>query len=66
METKQYLKSKIVSLDSDIQDWTKALVILDEHPAVKASCMDQYNGLKQKVEDTQKLKTALVNISNES
>ena len=66
METKKYLISKIVALDTDIQDWTKALIILDQHPAVKASCLDQYQGLRRKIEDTQKLKTALVNISNQS
>ena len=66
METKQYLISKIVALDTDIQDWTKALVLLDQHPAVKAGCLDQYQSLRRKIEDTQKLKTALVNISNQS
>lgn len=66
METKQYLISKIVALDTDIQDWTKALIILDQNPSVKASCLDQYLGLRRKIEDTQKLKTALVNISNQS
>ncbi|MGC1242235.1 MAG: hypothetical protein WA874_11625 [Chryseosolibacter sp.] len=66
METKQYLISKIVALDTDIQDWTKALIILDQNPAVKAGCLDQYLGLRRKIEDTQKLKTALVNISNQS